>query len=73
MMIEGRLAYHRETGRYSFLWSDLWEKDFHCGNYLQVYVDGEWQDTRIEMNSNQEWYLVGVDRPLEGLKARIEK
>ena len=72
-MIEGRLGYHRETKRIGFLWSDLWHKDFHCGNHLQVMIDGEWIDTRIEMYINQKWYLVGVDRELEGLKARIEK
>lgn len=70
---EGRLAYHNETGRYGLLWSDLWEKDFYCGNHLQVYLNGEWIDTRIEMDSNQKWYLVGVEKELEGLKARIER
>ena len=70
---EGRLGYHRETERYGLLWSDLWEKDFHCGDKMQVYLDGKWVDTRIEMDSEQEWYLVGVDKPLEGLKIRVQK
>lgn len=70
---EGILSYHRESGRYGLLWSDLWEKDFHCGNHLQVYIDGEWIDTRIEMDSNQKWYLVDIDKPLEGLKIRVQK
>lgn len=70
---EGRLSYHAETGRYGLLWFDLWEKDFHCGNKMQVYIDGEWIDTRIEMDSNEKWYLVGVEEELEGLKARIEQ
>ena len=68
---EGRLSYNHKTGRYSFLRSDLWEKDFHCGNQLQVNINGEWIDTRIEMDSKEQWYLVGIDKELKGLKIRI--
>lgn len=72
---EGRLSYNHKTKRYSFLVSDLWEKDFHCGNHLQVLLDGEWLDTRIEMNNREQWYLFGTDKKgkdLENLVARIE-
>lgn len=72
---EGRLSYNHKTKRYSFLLSDLWEKDFHCGNHLQVLLDGEWVPTRIEMDIHEKWYLVGVNktgRELEGLRVRIE-
>lgn len=72
---EGRLGYNPSNQRYGFLVSDLWEKDgFHCGNHMQVLLDGEWIPTQIEMQHN-EWYLVGVNkagRELEGLKVRIE-
>lgn len=71
---EGRLGYNLRSQRYGLLVSDLWEKDFHCGNHMEVYLNGEWIHTQIEMQHN-EWYLVGVDkagRELEGLKVRIE-
>lgn len=74
--IEGRLGYNSRTKRYGFLWADLWEKDFHCGNRMQVLLDGKWIDTRIEMNSKEQWYLVGVNKTgneLENLIVRIEK
>lgn len=72
---EGRLSYNHKTKRYSFLLSDLWEKDFHCGNQMQVLLDGKWFDTRIEMDNREQWYLVGTDKKgkdLENLVARIE-
>lgn len=72
---EGRLSYNHKTKRYSFLVSDLWEKDFHCGNHLQVLLDGKWIDTRIEMDNREQWYLFGMDKKgkdLENLVARIE-
>lgn len=72
---EGRLSYNHKTKRYSFLLSDLWEKDFHCGNHLQVLLDGKWIDTRIEMDMQERWYLTGINKTgteLEGLRVRIE-
>lgn len=76
-MIEGRLGYNLENGRYGLLVSDLWEHTgFHCGEGLEVMVEGEWVATRMEMsweNSGNEWYL--VDTPysgdLEYVRARI--
>lgn len=42
-MITGRLGYNSSNGRYGLLVSDLWEhKGFHCGDVLEVIVDGEW-------------------------------
>ena len=73
---EGRLGYNGKNKRYGLLISDLWEKDgFHCGNHLQVFLDGKWIETRIEMNNREQWYLTGTDKKgteLEGLKVRIE-
>lgn len=72
---EGKLSYNRKAGRYSLLISDLWEKDFHCGNQMQVLLDGEWTDTRIEMDMQERWYLTGINKTgteLEGLRVRIE-
>ena len=72
---EGRLGYNPRTQRYGLLVSDLWEIDgFHCGNHLEVYIDGEWIPTQIEMNNKEQWYLVGVNKKgmeLEDLKKSI--
>lgn len=72
---EGRLGYNLRSQRYGLLVSDLWEKDFHCGNHMEVYINGKWISTQIEMNTDEQWYLVGVNKAgkeLEGLGARIE-
>lgn len=73
---EGKLSYNPRNKRYGLLVSDLWERDgFHCGNQMQVLLDGEWIPTRIEMDSKEQWYLTGTDKAgteLEGLKVRIE-
>lgn len=73
---EGRLGYNGKNKRYGLLISDLWEKDgFHCGNHMEVCLNGEWIPTQIEMDSKEQWYLTGIDKAgteLEGLKVRIE-
>nr|CRY97537.1 hypothetical protein [uncultured prokaryote] len=72
--IEGRLGYNQENDRYGLLVSDLWEHPgFHCGECMEVLVDGEWVPTRIEMDYSGLWYL--VDTPYKGdleyVRARI--
>ena len=53
-MKEGRLGYNSDNKRYGLLISDLWERDgFHCGECMEVMVEGEWVPTRIEMDSPQ--------------------
>lgn len=73
--ITGRLGYNPENDRYGLLVSDLWKiKGFHCGERLEVLIDDEWIETRIEMNN--EWYLSGTDlagEDIEYLKARIKQ
>ena len=50
-MKEGRLGYNSDNKRYGLLISDLWERDgFHCGECMEVMVEGEWVPTRIEMD-----------------------
>lgn len=71
---QGYIAYNPEIDRYGLLIMDLWEKEFHCGNHLQILVDGKWQDTSVEFNwSDENWYLVGT--PYRGkniyLQARV--
>ena len=66
--LSGILGYNAENKRYGLLKRDLWEIDgFHCGKRLQVKIDGEWIDTRMEMdwvNGQGVWCL--VDTPLRG-------
>ena len=62
------------NGRYGLLSSDLWiDTGFHCGEGLEVLVDDEWVQTRMEMNLAREWYLVGTSYcgDLEYVQARI--
>ena len=60
-MKQGRLGYNSSNGRYGLLASDLWiDTGFHCGEGLEVLVDDEWVQTRMEMNLAREWYLVGT-------------
>ena len=73
-MITGRLGYNSDNDRYGLLVSDLWEHEgFHCGEGLEVVVDGKWIATRMEMSADWEWYLVGTDYKgdLEYIRARI--
>lgn len=76
--IEGRLGYNGANNRYGLLVSDLWEHEgFHCGEPVQVRIDGEWVDSRFEMSWESgvgEWYLVGTDisgKDIEYTRARI--
>ena len=41
----------------------------HCGDCLDVFVNGRWVPTRIEMSDK--WYLVGIDtEDIAGLRVR---
>lgn len=72
---EGYLGYNCENDRYGFLVSDLWEIDgFHCGQSFEILIDGEWIHTRIEMDIERRWYLVGTDlvgKDLEHQRIRV--
>ena len=69
MMKQGRLGYNSSNGRYGLL------SGFHCGEGLEVLVDDEWVQTRMEMNLAREWYLVGTPYcgNLEYVQARISE
>lgn len=76
----GRLGYNSNNDRYGLLVCDLWEHDgFHCGESLQIEIDGKWVDTTMEMawaNGHGIWYLTGTDLrgdDLEYVRARIQK
>lgn len=74
-MKRGRLGYNSQNDRYGLLISDLWEREgFHCGETLEVLVEDDWVQTRIEFSwEQQEWYLVGTPYRgnLEYIQARI--
>lgn len=72
-MRQGSLFFDRQSGRYDIRF-DL--TDFygglHCGECFDVCVDGKWNPTRIEMNMEQNWYLVGINTDnLNGLLVRM--
>lgn len=77
--IQGRLGYNIDNGRYGLLVSDLWQNDgFHCGECLEVLLDGVWVATRMELvweDEGKKWYLVGTPYSgnLEYVKARIRR
>lgn len=54
-MKEGILAYNRVNDRYGLLSSDLWvHTGFHCGKRMEVFMDGKWILSRMEMNPKRE-------------------
>lgn len=70
-MNEGRLCYNAENQRYGLIIHGEWLIDgFHCGDTLEISIDGKWQPTRIEFG--EDWYLVGFEGVvLYDLKARV--
>ncbi len=67
----GYLVYIASVHRY-FLYSNgkVIVDGFHCGDCLQVRVNGVWVSTRFEHDCD--WYLVGLpDVTIDGLVARI--
>ena len=61
----------RDTGRMDIRFSpNNYYGGLHCGETLDVKINGRWVSTRIEMGND--WYLVGVDTDdLVGLIVRI--
>lgn len=75
-MIIGKLGYNPKTKRYGLLVTDLWEHTgLHCGEKLEIKVDGAWIGTRMELNPKRQWYLAGTPycRDLENIKARVSR
>ena len=69
----GALIFDERTDRYDIRF-DISEYygGLHCGDCFDVFVQGKWKPTRMEMNATQEWYLVGVRaNDLNGLRVRI--
>jgi len=75
-MITGKLGYNPKTKRYGLLVTDLWEHTgLHCGEKLEIKVDGAWIGTRMELNPKRQWYLAGTPYcgDLENIKARVSR
>ena len=77
---EGVLLYDSSIDRFLFMaGGECVYKEFHCGDCLQVEMNGEWFDTAFEMKwSSGEgiWYLVGTHFAgpnINHLSARISK
>ncbi|ACD22236.1 hypothetical protein FDE76_12340 [Clostridium botulinum] len=71
----GILGYNYNNERYSILNAmDLWEDSgLHCGEVLEVFIDGKWIADRIEIGKG-EWYLIYSKlhgEQLEGLRIRF--
>lgn len=72
-MKQGALIFDETTDRYDIRF-DLadYYGGLHCGDCFDVMIGGKWKPTRIEMNMEQEWYLVGGRAgDLNGLRVRL--
>lgn len=72
-MKQGALIFDETTDRYDIRF-DLadYYGGLHCGDCFDMMIGGKWKPTRIEMNMEQEWYLVGVRAgDLNGLRVRL--
>lgn len=68
---QGALVYDEETDRIDIRFGlDDYYGGLHCGETIDVLIDGQWIPTRIEKSSA--WYLVGVKtKTLPGLQVRM--
>lgn len=66
-MKTGQLIYDPTSERY-----EIDGEELHCGDVLHVMIGQTWVETRIELDANDEWYLVGLgEYRLDGLLARV--
>ena len=72
-MRKGCLIYDEGSGRMDIRFGlEEYYGGLHCGEGMEIMVDGEWIHTRIEMDLNSKWYLVGVAADsLIGLPVKI--
>jgi hypothetical protein len=70
-MCTGNLFYDAEARRYNIRFDlERYYGGLHCGECMDVMIQGNWKATRIEMNS-EGYYLVGVPGKIDGLQVRI--
>ncbi len=69
----GSLIYDERSGRMDIRFGlEEYYGGLHCGEGMEVMLDGNWIPTRIEMSIGGKWYLVGVDADsLIGLPVRV--
>lgn len=66
----GRLCYNEENARYGAVARDEWiHTGFCCGETMEVYLEGKWIQSRMEMEWKDIWYL--VDTPYRGCLENI--
>lgn len=70
-MRKGTMIVDEESGRMDIRFGlEEYYGGLHCGECLDVLIDGEWVPTRIEMGDG--WFLVGIQTDqLAGLVVRI--
>lgn len=71
-MKTGILFYNSSNERIDIIFEDgSTEGGLHCGQTMEVKIDGQWIPTSIEMSND--WYLVGIRNidSLVGLKVRL--
>lgn len=70
-MKQGTLILDIDSGRMDIRFDlDDYYGGLHCGTTMEVFIDGKWVPTRIEMADD--WFLVGVNtRNIAGLTVRI--
>lgn len=70
-MRQGTLVPDEGSGRIDIRFSpEEYYGGLHCGETMEVLINGKWIPTRIEMDDD--WYLVGIPyRNLIGLIVRI--
>jgi hypothetical protein len=69
---EGMLIWDATNDRPCISWDNGGFEELHCGQAIEVFMFGAWEQTRLEMSDD--WYLVGLYRAGEipmGLKVRI--
>lgn len=69
-MFAGILALDRDRNDLMLVASTGDDYTLHCGEPLEVFVSGQWELTRAELDADDAWYLVGVSGCL-GLTARV--
>ena len=70
-MRQGALTLDAQTGRMDIRFDlENYYGGLHCGECLDILINGEWVPTRIEMGDG--WYLAGITTDhVEGLIVRI--
>ena len=70
-MRQGALTLDAQTGRMDIRFDlENYYGGLHCGECLDILINGDWVPTRIEMGGG--WYLTGIKTDnLEGLIVRI--